>query len=404
MREVLARHGQQDINNGDGYIMEEKNSKLYSKSELEELERYSAELSKGNLSVEFPKGDNVLSSNLKNLHSNLKLLAWQASQVAKGDYSQNTGYLGDLSHAFGEMTKQIKERETNFKEEAQKASAHAESIEDYNGLLLGMLSKRKEWLLVVDMKSKEILYCNKKNKDGTVDESFCRTCKKRLSFQNELLHWNNDEQYHVWEIDDEDDKHYRVTSFLVEWKAHHSSVHIVVDVTEEKQAARSLTSKAYHDPGTGIKNRLFFEEYMDMILREGQEATLCYFDLDGLKYVNDTFGHMEGDMYIQNFVELIKRNFRTGDTFARTGGDEFCLVLSGSMKSLMDRKLEEILNEFQANDFTDYQCSFSFGIVEIQGKDNTMSLEEIIKKADSIMYECKRRNKQKYPKLVRGTT
>ena len=123
--------------------------------------------------------------------------------------------------------------------------------------------------------------------------------------------------------------------------------------------------------------------------------------MDGLKYVNDTFGHMEGDMYIQNFVELIKRNFRTGDTFARTGGDEFCLVLTGCIKELMDRKMEEILKEFQMSDFSDYQCSFSFGIVEIPGKDNTLTLDEIIQRADSIMYECKRRNKAKYPKLVR---
>ena len=69
----------------------------------------------------------------------------------------------------------------------------------------------------------------------------------------------------------------------------------------------TLTSKAYHDAGTGIKNRLFFEEYMEMILKENQKATLCYLDLDGLKYVNDKFGHQEGDIYIQCFVELPKQ-------------------------------------------------------------------------------------------------
>jgi diguanylate cyclase (GGDEF) domain len=371
------------------------------RSMMEALEEYSAELSKGNLSVKFPEINNILCANLKNLHSNLKLLAWRARQAAKGEYSGNPGYLGELSEAFDTMVKQVMERERGLKDEASKAQSHAESIEGYNELLLGMLSKRKEWLLVVDTETKEILYCNKKNKDGTADQTFCKTCKKRLSFQNELLHWNDAEQYHVWEIDDVGDKHYRVTSFMVEWRGRQSGVHIVVDVTEEKQAARSLTSKAYHDPGTGIKNRLFFDEYMDMILREHQEATFCYFDLDGLKYVNDTFGHMEGDMYIQNFVELIKRNFRTGDTFARTGGDEFCLVLTGCIKELMDRKMEEILKEFQMSDFSDYQCSFSFGIVEIPGKDNTLTLDEIIQRADSIMYECKRRNKAKYPKLVR---
>lgn len=370
--------------------------------QVEELEAYSAELSKGNLEVDFPAPDNILCVDLKNLHVKLKLLSWQAEQMAKGEYSYQASYFGELSETFNEMAGQLKEREERYIEEVQKAKSHAESIEGYNELLLGMLSKRKEWLLVVDMESKEILYCNKKNVDGTADTSFCETCKRRLSFQKELLEWAGKEQYHVWETGNEDNRYYRVTSFMIDWKGRNSGVHIVVDVTEEKIAAKSLTSKAYHDSGTGIRNRLFFNEYMEILLREKQDATLCYFDLDGLKYVNDTFGHLEGDMYIQYFVELIKRNFRTDDTFARTGGDEFCLVLSGCLKDLMDRKMEEILKEFQAVDNGSYQCSFSYGIVEIHGKDNTLTLDEIIHEADEIMYECKRRNKEMYPNLVRG--
>ena len=369
---------------------------------VEEMRAYSAELSKGNLAVDFPASDNILCESLKNLHVNLKLLSWQAGQMAKGNYSSRASYLGGLSDSLNEIAGRLKEKETWYKEEMQKAKSHAESIEGYNELLIGMLSKRNEWLLVVDIESKEILYCNKKNADGTAaDTSFCETCKRRLSFQGELLEWGNEEQYHVWETSNGDDRDYRITSFMIEWKGRSSGVHIVVDITEEKMAARKLTSKAYNDAGTGIRNRQFFEEYMEILLREKKEATLCYFDLDGLKYVNDTFGHMEGDMYIQYFVELIKRNFRTDDTFARTGGDEFCLVLAGCIKDLMDRKMEEILKEFQAVDNGSYQCSFSYGIVEIHGQDNTLSLDEIIHEADAIMYECKRQNKEKYPNLAR---
>ena len=180
-----------------------------------------------------------------------------------------------------------------------------------------------------------------------------------------------------------------------------SYVHIIVDITDEKQAAHNLASKAYHDPGTGIKNRLFFEEYMEMVLREEQNTTLCYLDLDGLKYVNDTYGHLEGDIYIQNFVELIKANFRSEDTFARIGGDEFCLVLSGSIGELIDLKMAEILRGFQTGGYAEYQCSFSYGVVDIDGSDHDLTYDEILHKADEIMYECKRRNKEKYPQLVR---
>ena len=140
---------------------------------------------------------------------------------------------------------------------------------------------------------------------------------------------------------------------------------------------------------------------MEMVLREEQDTTLCYLDLDGLKYVNDKYGHLEGDIYIQNFVELIKTNFRSEDTFARIGGDEFCLVLSGSIGELIERKMEEILRDFQTGDYAEYQCSFSYGVVNIEGSENHMSYDEILQKADEIMYECKRRNKKKYPQLVR---
>ncbi len=373
-------------------------------NEIDELTAYSAELSKGNLSAAFPDKSNFLCENLKNLHANLNHLTWQAQQVARGDYSQHVSYLGDFSDAFNEMTKQLKEREAQLRGEAQKAQSHAEMIEGYNELMVEMLSKRKEWLLVVDMDTKEILYCNKTKNEGTaVNPAFCNTCKKRLPFQQELLKWNSDEQYKVWEMsgDEDADTHYRITSFPIEWKEHASYVHIIVDITDEKRAAHNLASKAYHDPGTGIKNRLFFEEYMEMILLKEQDTTLCYLDLDGLKYVNDTYGHLEGDIYIQNFVELIKANFRSEDTFARIGGDEFCLVLGGSIRELIELKMAEILREFQTGGYASYQCSFSYGVVDIEGADNDLTYDDILHKADEIMYECKRRNKEKYPQLVR---
>lgn len=335
-------------------------------------------------------------------HASLKKLARQLRQVAKGDYSQQSEQLGELSDAFNEMTESLKEREKAFREELTAVKSHAEVAEGYNELLVELLSRRNEWLLVIDMDSKEILYCNKKKKREMVDKTYCKMCKNRLSFQHELLKWDEHEQYKVWEIEDGEDMHFRITSFLVEWKERRAAVHIVVDITDEKRMTSNLASKAYHDAGTGIKNRLFFEEYMEMLLRDRQKATLCYLDLDGLKYVNDKFGHQEGDIYIQCFVELIRGSFRSGDTFARIGGDEFCIILTGAIRELIERKMEELLYEFQTGEFREYRCSFSYGIVEISGEENEMSLKELIHEADEAMYECKRKNKEKYPELVRG--
>lgn len=335
-------------------------------------------------------------------HANLKQLMLKLYQVAEGDYTQRSVGLGELSDAFNKMAEQLTEREKLLKEKLADAQSHAEATEGYNELLVELLSRRNEWLLVVDIDSKEIVYCNKKKQREIVQLSFCRTCKNRLSFQNELLKWDGKEQYKVWETEGDNDKYYRITSFLIEWKERKSCVHIVVDITDEKRMTSSLTSKAYHDAGTGIKNRLFFDEYMEMILREKQKATLCYLDLDGLKYVNDKFGHQEGDIYIQCFVELIRGSFRSGDTFARIGGDEFCLVLTGGIKELIERKMAELLCEFQTGEFREYRCSFSYGIVEISGEENELSLKELLQEADEVMYKCKRKNKEKYPELLRN--
>lgn len=334
--------------------------------------------------------------------ANLKQLVLKLYQVAEEDYSPRSAGLGALSVAFNRMTEQVAERERILRERLADAESRAEVTEGYNELLLELLSRRDEWVLVVDIDSKEIVYCNKKKQRGVVQLSFCKTCKNRLPFQRELLKWDGKEQYKVWETEGDNDKYYRITSFLIEWKERNSSVHIVVDITDEKRMTSSLTSKAYHDAGTGIKNRLFFEEYMEMLLQEKQKATLCYLDLDGLKYVNDKFGHQEGDIYIQCFVELIRGSFRSGDTFARIGGDEFCLVLTGGIKELIERKMAELLDEFQTGEFRDYRCSFSYGIVEISGGENELSLKELLQEADEIMYKCKQKNKARYPELVRG--
>lgn len=334
--------------------------------------------------------------NIKLLNDYLKSLLY-GPEIGHLNVEELSEPYQELGYGLQKLQKTIEQ----LREESGNAVHRADMMESYHGLLIEMLSRRNEWLLVVDKESKEVLYCNKKNQGEIENPSYCSQCKIRLSFQPQILSWNGKEQYEVWEMEDENGMHYRITSFPIEWQEHSSSAHIIVDITDEKQAARNLASKAYHDPGTGIKNRLFFKEYMETVLNEKREATLCYLDLDGLKYVNDTFGHQEGDTYIQNFVEIIRKNFRSGDTFARIGGDEFCLVLTGDIKHLIERKMEEILKQFQEGGFSDYQCSFSYGIVEISGEKNEMSFDEILQKADALMYECKRRNKEKYPTLVR---
>lgn len=166
--------------------------------------------------------------------------------------------------------------------------------------------------------------------------------------------------------------------------------------TTLKEEAEYVKSMAYIDPGTGLYNRQFFGQYMKQLLQNDQHATLCYLDMDGLKYVNDCYGHNEGDVYIRSMVEAVKHSSRKSDVFARIGGDEFCLVLPETSEQDAQERMQDILQRFVEENTKDYPESFSYGIIELEGSHQYQSLEEIIHQADVRMYQCKRKNKEKY--------
>ncbi len=160
----------------------------YLQHAVEEMLAYSAiSLPGGNLSGVYPARENMLCTNLKNLHANLNHLTWQAKQVAAGDYSQHVSYLGEFSEAFNTMTDQLRERETLLKEEAQKVKKRAEVIESYNELLVEMTRKRNEWILVVDEQSREIVYCNKSRDEKTIITGGSKACGREPEMNPEFV-------------------------------------------------------------------------------------------------------------------------------------------------------------------------------------------------------------------------
>jgi diguanylate cyclase (GGDEF)-like protein len=362
--------------------------------DVEEMREYSAELSKGNLSVERPANDNMLCANLKSIHSTLNHLTWQAQQVAAGDYSQRVSFLGEFSDAFNTMTKQLRDRETSLRAETAELKERTEAISVYNELLIKMTANRSEWILVVDEKTKNVVYCNKSdNLADELVESPCLNCKQNRLGMDEILSWNSTD-HEIWEMCPAKNKYFQVHSYPVEWRGKNSYVHVVRDVSKHKLENSYLSDKAYIDPVSSVHNRLYFNEYMDKVIEEKKLVTLCYVDLDGLKYVNDHFGHAEGDAYILAFAELIKKNFRKDDVFARIGGDEFCIVLEGSRSELAVRKLEAIRDMLVENNVKNYPMSFSYGVHEVDGGADGLTIEFIMQEADAKMYEYKRTNKK----------
>ena len=155
-----------------------------------------------------------------------------------------------------------------------------------------------------------------------------------------------------------------------------------------------LKVKANQDALTGIGNRYFFFEKMTELLAANENLILCYCDLDHLKYINDEYGHTEGDNYIRQFVQIVKSHIRSEDIFARIGGDEFCIVLRGCKYEIAVKKIEQMQILFSNDHSKEYRKSFSCGIIEIAEHHDSVQVKEILKQVDDLMYEQKMEHKK----------
>lgn len=147
-----------------------------------------------------------------------------------------------------------------------------------------------------------------------------------------------------------------------------------------------LKLKVNRDALTQIGNRYFFFTKLDELLVSNEQFVICFCDLDNLKYVNDTFGHNEGDNYLRSFVEVAKQQIRVGDIFARIGGDEFCILLRNCKYEAAVAKMEKIAHLFCKESEKNYQKNFSYGILEVPENHEHLDGMELVKQADATMY------------------
>lgn len=153
---------------------------------------------------------------------------------------------------------------------------------------------------------------------------------------------------------------------------------------------------ALHDELTGLPNRRLFQDRLSSALerarRTGTQAALLTIDLDHFKLVNDTLGHHVGDVLLQNVAKLFTGRIRRSDTVARTGGDEFAVILeaptTSSEAAHVGRELLELLNSpMELKDrMVRVGASLGCAIFPADAED----LEALCIKADLRMYENKR--------------
>lgn len=172
------------------------------------------------------------------------------------------------------------------------------------------------------------------------------------------------------------------------------------DITERKKMEESLRSLSVTDDLTDLYNRRgflsFAEHHIQVADRNRQQMLLILIDLDGLKKINDAFGHKEGDMALIDTAEIIKNTFRKSDVIARVSGDEFVVLTSDTKLNAEEAIRVRLEHNIEAHNFKQkrlYNISLSFGI-SIYDPHHPCSIDRLIVKADELMYMDKHKKEE----------
>lgn len=179
-------------------------------------------------------------------------------------------------------------------------------------------------------------------------------------------------------------------------------ISIIKDISDKKEQENLIHNLAYYDPLTELPNRVLFEERLKSripsLKRNGRKMALLFIDMDNFKNINDTLGHIMGDKFLIEVASSIKKILREEDTLARIGGDEFTILLE-DIDSIIDivTVVDKIINKFTTYievDNIKLYSGVSMGI-SIFPDDGT-TYDELIKAADTAMYQVKDSGKQNY--------
>ena len=185
-------------------------------------------------------------------------------------------------------------------------------------------------------------------------------------------------------------------------------VYTINDITLTKMAEEKIKALAFYDPLTKLPNRRLMLDRLEHALssraRHKRLGAVLMIDLDNFKILNDSLGHDMGDKLLVIVASRLESCLREGDTVARIGGDEFLVIIEDlDEKISVDRQAEAVAKKFIAylrepyilqrgfktdlNSQVQYHCSCSIGIALFS--EQAISVEELIKQADTAMYAAK---------------
>ncbi|MGI5971482.1 MAG: PAS domain S-box protein [Oscillospiraceae bacterium] len=336
----------------------------------------------------YPQGHVIISKFMSvPLYDNGKIVAAIGLANKNSDYTEDDIHFVTILMAgvWNTVKKREKERETEILlERTQAMFNHHEApmlliepnsgrIIDANAAAVNFHGYSKEELLSMYLQDINIL---------SNDEL---TRQRQLTSKKEQIYFTLPHRLKSGEIRIVD-----VYSSPIEYNNERLVFSIIIDVTKREEAKKQIEYLAYHDYLTGLYNRRYFDEaYLKLMGKESFPLAIILGDINGLKLINDSFGHSEGDKAIRAVAERIKECLTGDEILARIGGDEFALITIGKdrnkLKELM-YNIEEYVNNQNKNRDRPF-ATVSFGYSIQRSEDDGM--DALLKEAEAFMYSRK---------------
>ena len=266
------------------------------------------------------------------------------------------------------------------------------------GFITGQIS---QWIIVTDRNTAKWLLVSQKA-DKILSDPKCKSLLARwLAQQTKSMARQNQVRTTELELPNHiGTQYFSVTIHPMYRQYRHKCsalAFVFTDISKEREHLKSLQNIVNYDMMTQTYNRRYGMAVLNKWLSEGKSFILCFVDIDNLKYVNDRFGHAEGDRYILSIVEIL-REFSSDATVCRVGGDEFMLLAQNWSVDAAGERLELLQNRlWRSNDNAadvHYHRSMSYGLIEA-GAGSTSSASDLLRTADERMYEYKHAHKMR---------
>ncbi len=179
----------------------------------------------------------------------------------------------------------------------------------------------------------------------------------------------------------------------------HTLIGISSDITERKQVEKKIRYLGYHDQLTDLYNRYYFEDSKEG-LKDIPQVSVIMTDINGLKLVNDTYGHEAGDELLKKYAKLLRQSFKQSDLFFRWGGDEFIVILKNTGEAESWELCNRLIKHCGKTFVKDIPLSVSVGLSsKFKGED----IDKAIREAEDMMYKNKLNESRSNKNLIMKT-